>query len=208
MPQSLNSSFGDPLQDFKTPAVVRKISESINNESAKLEGRIRKILYWSDEPIGDEPDETNLYIDQRQELVEDIEVHLQEARKVIREALIELPSGTQKIELKRALTELNETDSILLKERTALAADRIRVKYGVLSQPSYVKIGEAYIIAIAENPLEPAGLSYKKKHGRSGADQTSFRNRLIKAYNTKGSEILETPPEFQKIWCPVSGRKS
>ncbi|KAF2183511.1 hypothetical protein K469DRAFT_710703 [Zopfia rhizophila CBS 207.26] len=209
MRQSLDSSFGDPLQDFKTPAAVRKISKTIDNESAKLEGRIRKISDSSDEPIGDEPDKTSLYIDQRQELVEDIEAHLKEARNIIREARTELSSGPQKNELKRALAELDETDNILLKERTALAADRIRIRYGVLSQPSNVKIGDAYMMAITENLPEPAESLYKKKHGRSGADQTSFRNRLIKAYNTKGSEILETPPEFQtnKIWCPVSGKE-
>jgi hypothetical protein len=204
----LDSAFGDPLQDFKTPVAVRKISETIDNESAKLEGRIRKISDSSDEPIGDDPDKTSLYINQRQELVEDLGVHIKEARKIVREARTELSSGHQRNELKKALTELDKTDSILLKERTALAADRIRVKYGVLGRPSHVKIGQAYMMAITENFPEPAESSYKKKHGRSGTDQTSFRNRVIKAYNTEGSKILETPSLFtNKIWCPVSGKE-
>lgn len=65
------------------------------------------------------------------------------------------------------------------------------------------------MMAITENFPEPAESSYKKKHRRSEADQTSFRNRGIKSYNTEGSKILETPPEFQtnKIWCPVSGKE-
>ena len=207
MRQSLSSAFGDPLQDFKTPLAARQISKTIDDESTELEGRIRKILDSSDEPIGDEPEKTSLYINQRQELVEDLEAHLKEARKIVREARTELSSGHQRNELKRALTELDESDSILLKERTALAADRIRVKYGVLGQLSHVKIGEAYMMAVTENLPEPADSSYKKKHGRSGADQTSFRNRIIKAYNTEGCKILETPPEFQTIWCPVSGKE-
>ena len=205
MRQSLGSAFGDPLRDFKTPVAIRKISKTIDNESAELEGRIRKISDSSDEPIGHEPDKTSLYINQRQELVEDLEAHLNEARNIVREARTELSSGHQRNELQRALTELGQTDSILLEERAALAADRIRVKYGVLGQLSHVKIGEAYMVAITENLP-----SYKRKHGRSGADQTSFRNRLIKAYNTEGSKILETPHEFQimnKIWCPVSGKE-
>jgi hypothetical protein len=194
--------------DFKTPVAIREISKTIDNESAELEGRIRKISDFSNEPIGDEPDKTSFYINQRQELVEDLETHLKEARKIVREARTELSSGYQRNELKRALTELDKTDSILLKERTALAADRIRVKYGVLGQSSHVKIGKAYMTAITENLPEPADLSYKKKHGRLGADQTSFRNRVIKAYNIEGSKILETPLEFQtKIWCPVSGKE-
>ena len=208
MRQSLGSAFGDPLQDFKTPAAIRKISKTIDNESAELEGRIRKISDSSDEPIGDEPDKTSLYINERQGLVEDLEAHLNEARKIVREARTEFSSGHQRNELKRALTELDQTDSILLKERAALAADPIRVKYGVLGQLSHVKIGEAYMMAITENLPEPAE-SYKKKHRRPGADQTSFRNRLIKAYNTEGSKILEMPPLFQtsKIWCPVFGKE-
>ena len=123
MRQSLSSAFGDPLQDFKTPVAARQISKTIDDESAQLEGRIRKISDSSDEPIGDEPEKTSLYINQRQELVEDLEAHLKEARKIVREAHTELLPGPQKNKLKKALTELNKTDNILLKERTALAAN-------------------------------------------------------------------------------------
>jgi HNH endonuclease len=106
------------------------------------------------------------------------------------------------------LTELDETDKVLLKERTALAADRIRLRYDVLGQPSNIKIGQAYAMAITDNLPEPADSSYKKKHRRSGTDQTSFRNRVIKSYNTEGSKILETSFEFtNKIWCPVSEKE-
>ena len=208
MRQSLDSAFSDPLQDFKTPVAIRKISKTTDSESVELEDRLRKSSDSSDGPIGDEPDRTSLYINQRQELVEDLEAHLNEARNIVREARTGLSSGHQRNELETALTELDQTDSILLKERAALAANRFRVKYSVLGQPSHVKIGEAYMMAITDNLPEPAESSYKRKRGRVGADQTSFRNRLIKAYNTEGSKILGTPPEFQtKIWCPVSGRE-
>jgi hypothetical protein len=103
MRQSLGSSFGDPLSDFKIPAVVRNISETIDNESAELEGRIRKISDSSDEPVGDEPERTTFYIHQRQELVEDLEAHLKEARKIVREAQSEQSLGHQRNELKRGL---------------------------------------------------------------------------------------------------------
>jgi hypothetical protein len=208
MRQRLDSAFGDPLQDFKTPVAVRQISNNIENECAELEGRIRKISDSSNEPIGDEPDRTSLYIDQRQELVEDIEAHLKEARKMVRQAR-EHSSNSQRNELKMALMELDETDKHLLKERAALASDRIRVQYGMLGQLSHVKIGEAYMMAITENAPEPAEASYKRQHKRSGADQTSFRNRLMKAYHPEGSKVIEKRPEFQtsKIWCPVSGKE-
>ena len=41
---------------------------------------------------------------------------------------------------------LRKFSYILLKERAALAADRIRVKYGVLCQPSHVKIGNGITV--------------------------------------------------------------
>lgn len=207
MRQSLDSSFSDPLRDFHTPTAVRKISKSIDDESVELEGRLRKIFSSSDEPIGKTSDKVHQYLDQRQELVEHLQVHLQKVRKIIREASTELSSGLSEKELKRAFTEIVEVGRTVQKERSAIAADQTRVKYLVLSQASHVKLGEAYITAITENLPEAAVSAYKKQHGRSKADQISFRNRLIKAYNKKGDKILETPPEFQtyKIWCPTSG---
>jgi hypothetical protein len=59
---SRSPAFRDPIEDFKTPVAIRKISETIDNESAELEGRIRKIFDSSDEPIGDEPETVSLYI--------------------------------------------------------------------------------------------------------------------------------------------------
>jgi hypothetical protein len=213
MRQSLSSAFNDPLEDFKTPLVIRKISETVDLESAELEGRIRKISDSSDEPIGDQPETASRYITQREELVEDIEIHRKEARRIAREAYTKLSPGPERNEMKRALSELDAIDGIILKERAALAADRIRIKYSVLGRPSNVKIGEAYMMAITDNLPEPAHSSYKKKHGRAGADQTSFRNRLIKAYNPESSKLLETPDDsgdndvYLPIWCPISGKE-
>jgi HNH endonuclease len=209
MRQSLSSAFNDPIQDFRTPLVARQISKAIDDKSAEIEDRIRKISDSSDEAIGDEPAITSLYVDQREQLVEDLEAHVKEARKIVREALAHTEhSGSQRNDLKRALTQLDESDNSILKERSALAADRMRVKYGVLGQPSHVKVGQAYMMAITDNLPKPAESAYKKKHGRSGAHQTWFRNRLIKSYNTRGSEILGTSFEFSnKMWCPISERE-
>ena len=204
MRQSLDSSFSDPLRDFHTPTAVRKISKSIDDESVELEGRLRKIFSSSDEPIGKTSDKVHQYLDQRQELVEHLQVHLQKVRKIIREASTELSSGLSEKELKRAFTEIVEVGRTVQKERSAIAADQTRVKYLVLSQASHVKLGEAYITAITENLPEAAVSAYKKQHGRSKADQISFRNRLIKAYNKKGDKILETPPEYPNVQDLVS----
>ncbi len=162
MRQSLDASFGDPLEGFKTPIAARQISKSIDDESAELEGRIRKISDSSDELIGDGEERTTTYINQRQAVVDAVEKHINKARRILSEERTQLLAGPRRNELKRALRELDESDSMLLNERTALAAHRIRVKYSVLGHPSNVKIGEAYLMAITENLPEPAEASYRK----------------------------------------------
>jgi hypothetical protein len=57
----------------------------MESQSADLEDRIRKISDSSDEQIGDEPTRTTRYIDQRQALVEDLDAHFKEARRIVRE---------------------------------------------------------------------------------------------------------------------------
>ncbi|KAK5190299.1 hypothetical protein LTR47_005707 [Exophiala xenobiotica] len=207
MRESLQSAFGDPLEDFKIPIAVRHISSAMESQSAELEDRIRKISASSDEQIGDEPSRTIRYIDQRETLVEDLDVHLKEGRRMVRETM-DQASRPERKELKRTLTELDQSDSIVLKERAALAANRVRVEYSMQGQASSVKIGEAYRIAITDTLPEPADASYNKQQKRSPSDQSSFRNRLIKTYCSEGSRYLETP-EFSstKIWCPISGRE-
>ncbi|KAK5435452.1 hypothetical protein LTR34_002956 [Exophiala xenobiotica] len=190
MRESLQSAFGDPLEDFKIPIAVRHISSAMESQSAELEDRIRKISASSDEQIGDEPSRTIRYIDQREALVEDLDVHLKEGRRMVRETM-DQASRPERKELKRTLTELDQSDSIVLKERAALAANRVRVEY-----------------TITDTLPEPADASYNKQQKRSPSDQSSFRNRLIKTYCSEGSRYLETP-EFSstKIWCPISGRE-
>ncbi|KAK5461552.1 hypothetical protein LTR20_006476 [Exophiala xenobiotica] len=190
MRESLQSAFGDPLEDFKIPIAVRHISSAMESQSAELEDRIRKISASSDEQIGDEPSRTIRYIDQRETLVEDLDVHLKEGRRMVRETM-DQASRPERKELKRTLTELDQSDSIVLKERAALAANRVRVEY-----------------TITDTLPEPADASYNKQQKRSPSDQSSFRNRLIKTYCSEGSRYLETP-EFSstKIWCPISGRE-
>jgi hypothetical protein len=98
------------------------------------------------------------YISQREELVEDIETHRKEARRIAREAYTTLSPGPERDELEKALSELDAIDGIILKERAALTADRIRIKYGVLGRPSNVKIGEAYMNALYEGPTKCIGV--------------------------------------------------
>ncbi|RMZ90573.1 hypothetical protein DV736_g2190, partial [Chaetothyriales sp. CBS 134916] len=198
MRKSSDGAFGDPLIGFKTPEAARRLSQAINDESARLEDRIREISHSSNEPVGNEPGNVSLYVDQREELAEDVAAHLKEARKIVHQAFTAAPSGPQRKDLKKALKELDQTESNLLKERTALAAHRARVKHSVSGQFSNVKVIEAYMIAITQVLPEPGESPYKKGE-RPLTDQTAFRNRLIKAYHAEYSEIqeaLEIPSEF------------
>jgi hypothetical protein len=200
MRKSLAASFGDDnLRRFKMPGAARKISESIDKASAEFEERIRKISDSSDEPIRREPDRISRYIDYRQEFVEDFETHLKETRNVLR---TESSSTIPKSERRKAMAEVDEVNKTLLKERAILAADRIRVKFDALSYPSHVRVGDAYMMALSPNLPEPADSAYKKHHGRSSIDQTSFRKRLVKAYVADIPDTYEDPL-YQDGWCPV-----
>lgn len=205
MRRSLQSVFGDQLQSFKTPTAIRQISEDLENESTELEARVRKISDSSEEYVGDDLARTSLYIDQRQDLVEDLNAHIQKAREAVNLARVSSSRG-QNNELKRALKELDETDSVLLKERAALAADRMRVIYRIHGQPGDVKIGEAYRMAITDHFEDPADASYKRPRQRSPNDQSSFRNRLLKAYQPESSRAIGEP-DANAIWCPISRRE-
>ncbi|OQV11265.1 hypothetical protein CLAIMM_15126 [Cladophialophora immunda] len=208
---SYQESFGDPLNKYTIPPEIRKMSEEIDNECANLQDRIRKVSDSSNEEVGDDPNKSAFYVDQRSELVNDIAEHLTKARKVILEAQAKLSQGSQSKDLKRALSELDYCDHLVLKERRALAADRVRILHRIQGRPNYVKLGEAYLMAVTECLPEPKNAEFKKRYARSSADQTSFRHRLIKAYCAEGSRIVEdlcNPKDPDVVgWCPILEKK-
>lgn len=206
--------YRDELQYVKTPLAIRKMSETIDNESKRLEGQIRKFIE-SEGSIGDDPEAVSLYVDPRYRLVEDLEAHYKEAHKLLRDT--GLLSGSEESELKAAAwEELSEADSILLRERAALAIYQTRLKNGIFGQSSKIRpgkthkmarLGKAYRLAVTQNLTEPGGLSYIYERGISGADRVSFKNRLIKVYNSEGSKFLATNPDYRLDMdgvCPIS----
>lgn len=46
---------------------------------------------------------------------------------------------------------MEEFDAAFLNERAALARNRMKLEFGILSHPTHARIGEAYVAAIVES---------------------------------------------------------
>ncbi|RMD41901.1 hypothetical protein DV735_g3251, partial [Chaetothyriales sp. CBS 134920] len=190
MRESLDGAFGDPLITFTTPEAARKLSQAVDEECSRLEKRVREFSRSSNEPIGSDAEKVSAYVNEREQLADEVEAHLKEARKIVREAFAAEPSSLKRKELKKALQELDKTDNSLLKERTALAVNRARVKHTVSGQMNNIRFSEAYMTAVTQTLPDPGDSLYKKNE--RSTEQSSFRNRLIKAYNVESLEVFET----------------
>ncbi|KAK6373949.1 hypothetical protein LTS17_007919 [Exophiala oligosperma] len=195
------------LSNFKTPTAIRKISATIDKNAGQIEGRLRAISKSSDENTGDDTSRVSSYIEERAALIDEMQSHLNDVRKATMQAQ-EKATREERSELKRALKDLDDNDRIILRERATLASSRVRIDYGMRGQLSHVKLGEAYMMSLTKNFPAPAGRFYDNKSQRTGNEQLSFRNRLIKTYQFEGSRLLETCDEEAgpELWCPVSGR--
>lgn len=195
-----------------TPTVIQKISESVENDTAELEGRIRGLSKLSKETTGNDHHPLSSYIEQRAILMDDIQRHLQHVRRVTlraRPSAAEEDEDSKTEDLRRTLEKLGASEDLVLRERAALASSRVRIEYGMRGQLDHTKLGEGYIIALTENFSAPLGSSYPRWK-TSGIDQSSFRNRLIKAYQLESSQLLESPGVVgieKTLWCPISRRE-
>ena len=61
-----------------------------------------------------------------------------------------------------AQKDLEAPDAELLKERATLAANRVKIQYGILPHPTHSRIGEVYSLRIVENLSESAGARARK----------------------------------------------
>lgn len=200
--ETLNASFGDPLLKVSLPDIVRKHSAEVDKGAIEFEERVRSLSAKSNEVVeaGNE-EQAREYVTSRKKLANDGAFWLKKSKNIVetlrRENILDRPTA------KRAHKELDECDKALLQERAALAANRVKVQYGILSHTSHARIGEAYLAAIVESLPEPAGAQIKKQGARDRSDQTSFRNRVLAAYNPPGTD---SDPDNVESWCPVSKR--
>ena len=196
----LNAAFGDSLLRFSIPDVVRKHSAEINGAAQDLQERIRTVSATSQERIELNNDkQAKNYVETRQSCADDAAVCLKKSKNAVKE--LREQGVLERSVAKRAHKELDDSDKELLKERAALAANRVKLQYGILAHPTHSRIGEAYLAAIVESLPEPAGARVLKHGPRSGTDQSSFRQKLMDNYN---------PPDWNKDpleavgWCPVT----
>lgn len=195
----LNAAFGDSLLRFSIPDVVRKHSAEIDDTAQNLQERIRSVSAASQETVEyNNEKQAQDYVKARQNCADDAVTCLKKCKNLVeglrKQGVIERSAA------KRAHKELEDSDMELLKERAALAANRVKLQYGILSHPTHSRLGEAYLAAIVENLPEPAGARVRKLGSRSGTDQSNFRQRVLNMYNP--SDWNMDPPNALG-WCPV-----
>lgn len=150
--RALGVAFKDPLTSFtvSTNKELRHFSQALADDAEKLKARIEKTSASSDKAIANfQPGLAKRFVDEREPITEDLAAHLKACRTKIREAqsqgVLPLPNA------KRLLSGIEDLDAALLKERAALAKNRMKVEYGILSRPTHSRLGEAYLAALVES---------------------------------------------------------
>lgn len=125
--------------------------------------------------------------------MEEVASHLKSSRAAVRNARVS--NVVDKPTAKRLLSDMEEYDADILKERAALAKNRVKLQYAILAHPTHAKIGEAYLSAIVERLPNPAGATTNVQGSRDKTDQEQYRSLLIQAYSPMDADVL---------YCPVS----
>lgn len=201
--EDLSVVFDDPLDRFACSdnESLRIVSQELANKEDTIKARIRAVSGKSQEERGSfNPFRVQSFIEQRESIVEELATHLKSSRAAIREARAR--NVVDPLTAKSLLSGMEDVDAEILKERAALAKNRTKLEYAILSHPTHARIGEAYLSAIFERLPDPAGAAAAATSlhtSRDKQDQLQFRSLLIQAYS---------PPELAEderiLWCPVS----
>ena len=207
--ESLTMALVDPLERFSTSPEpgFRHLSSEMADERDRLNERIRTASASSQLLLESfSPSRAKEYVANREPLLEDLAMHHKSCRNVLRK--LNETKSIDKPTMKRLLSGIEELDAILLQERAALARNRVKLEYGILSHPTHARIGEAYLGALVDRLPEPAGAKFKKPGARNNNDQEQFRN-LVRNASTpkKGSPEYDAPKTnlpLPLMWCPVT----
>lgn len=201
--EALSVIFDDPLDRFACSdnESLRSVSQELANKQNTIKEKIRAFSNQSQEELGSfNPPRAQSFIEQRESIVEELATHLKSSRAVIREArarnVVDRPTA------KKLLSEMENVDAEILKERAALAKNRVKLEYAILAHPAHARIGEAYLSAAVVDRLpDPAGATTTTsvQTSRDEQDQQQFRSLLIQAYSP--SELAE---HESLLWCPAS----
>lgn len=142
--ESFRLPFADPLECFSISpeAALWSVSQELTDEGERLKKRVRIFSAFSDEVIRNfDPKNAQKYVAERERLAEEVASHITACRNKVR--------GAQENKLvdrnnaKKLLCGMEEFDASLLKERAALARNRMKLEFVILSHPTPVRIGEA-----------------------------------------------------------------
>lgn len=180
--EALGAEFKDPLTSFSasTNKELRHFSQELADDAENLKARIRKTSASSDEEIANfQPELAKRFVDEREPITEDLAPHLKACRTKIAQSqgVLPLPNA------KRLLSGIEDLDAALLKERAALAKNRMKVEYGILSHLTHSRLGEAYLAALVESLPEPSGARVKKQRKRYKHEHELFKKLVRKAYS-------------------------
>lgn len=204
---ALGAAFKDPLKSFtaSTNKDLRHFSQELAEDAEILNVRIRKTSVSSDIEIANyQPGVARRFVDEREPIAEDLATHLKACRSKIREA--QSQGVLQQPIAKRLLSGIEDLDASLLKERAALAKNRIKVEYGILSHPTHSRLGEAYLAALVESLPEPSGARVKKQRQRNKHEHELFKNLVRNAYSPQKGDVVYDAPDtdLHLVWCPVT----
>lgn len=205
--ESLRLAFADPLESFllSPEPALPSLSQELADKGEHLKQRIRNISAASDEIIQKfDPKHAERYVAEREPHAEDVASHIKTCRNKVRE--LQAKKLVDRSTAKRLLSGMEEFDAALLKERAALARNRMKLEFGILSHPTHARIGEAYLAAIVESLPEPAGARLKKQESRDKYDLDQFKALVRQAYTpTKGTPAYDAPcSDPPMLWCPIT----
>ena len=207
--ESLSNALVDPLERFaaSTEPDYRSFSNELADERERLNERIRTASASSQLRLDSfSPSRAKEYVGNREPLLEDLAMHHKACRNELRN--LKETKSVDRSTMKRILSDVDGIDQIVLRERAALARDRVKLENGIMAHPTHGRIGEAYLAALVDRLPEPAGARFKKLEGRSDTDNEQFRKLVRNAYiPTVGSPAHDAPESDLPgplMWCPVT----
>ena len=190
----------DPLEHFASSDSrrLRSVSAELATREDRIKERIRVVSDSSLQKLGPfNPPRARQFLDLRDAWIEEVASHSTSSRSAVRDArasnVVDRPTA------KRLLSGMEEYDAGILKERAALAKNRVKLEYAILAHPAHARIGEAYLSAIVERLLNPAGATTNVQGSRDKHDQEQFRWLLAQACSP-----IESPHYEGALYCPVT----
>lgn len=198
--KALSAVFTDPLDRFaasdSTP--LRSVSLELANKEDNFKVRIRAVSDQNQTQLGSfNPPRAQSFVQDREAVVEELAAHLKSTRNVVKEARANNAVDRKTAKMLLSITE--EVDADILKERAALAKNRMKLEYAILSHPAHSRIGEAYLSAIDDKLGNFAGATFNVQGSRNKHDQEQFRALLTQAYSPS-----TLAPAEDALWCPFS----